>query len=241
MLHIQSVESGVYDLLRREIVELQLKPGERLGLEELASLYGVSHMPVRQALRRLESEGLVSTIHRRGSRVAPLTFEELEEIQVIRLGVDPFLAHLGAEIMREETLLEMERRLQEVDQAFAHGDVDAYLKAQAGLRDVCHANAGRPRLLKVSLHQRSRAERYIRFVCSDLDALAESRQHQADLLDACRARSGSAAEEATRHALTWTLVRVGSLLDETRLEFADILEEGAGPPGKDTAQDADQV
>src|SRR2546425_12668775 len=94
-LQISSVEDGVYQALREEIGRLQLAPGERLRLEELADRFQVSLTPVRHALRRLESEGLVVSERRRGSRVAPLSVEEIEEIQAIRLGLESFLARYG--------------------------------------------------------------------------------------------------------------------------------------------------
>ena len=78
-LAISSVEDGVYRILREEIGRLALAPGDRLRLEELARRFDVSLTPVRHALRRLESEGLVVSIPRRGSRVASLSVEELEE------------------------------------------------------------------------------------------------------------------------------------------------------------------
>jgi DNA-binding GntR family transcriptional regulator len=91
-LEISSVEDGVYRILREEIGRLDLAPGERLRLEEVAGRLEVSLTPVRHALRRLESEGLVVSIPRRGSRVASLSVEELEEIQALRLGLETFLA-----------------------------------------------------------------------------------------------------------------------------------------------------
>ena len=90
-LEISSVEDGVYRALRQEIGRLDLLPGQRLPLEEIAGRFQVSLTPVRHALRRLESEGLVVSLPRRGSRVAPLSVEELEEIQALRLGLETFL------------------------------------------------------------------------------------------------------------------------------------------------------
>ena len=65
---------------------------------------------MRHALRRLESEGLVVSLPRRGSRVAPLSVEELEEIQALRLGVETYLARLGAEAITDAALAEMTGR-----------------------------------------------------------------------------------------------------------------------------------
>ena len=133
-LEISSVEDGVYRALRSEIGRLELAPGERLRLEELAGRFGVSLTPVRHALRRLESEGLVVSLPRRGSRVAPLSVEELEEIQALRLGLETFLARLGAEAITDAALAEMTSARGEMERAFRAGDLDAYLASFWSLR-----------------------------------------------------------------------------------------------------------
>ena len=118
---ISSVEDGVYRALRREIGQLERAPGERLPLEELAARFQVSLTPVRHALRRLESEGLVVSVPRRGSRVAPLSVEELEEIQAIRLGLETFLAREGAERCTKSALAEMTAARRELEASFRTG------------------------------------------------------------------------------------------------------------------------
>jgi DNA-binding GntR family transcriptional regulator len=215
LLQVASVEASVYRAVREDILHLVLIPGARLAFDELARRYGVSHTPVRQALRRLESEGLVVSSPRRGSRVAPLSFDELEEIQAIRLGVETMLARYGAAGCTSDTLVKMEGDFAAIDDALHRKDLDGYLEHYRDLRDACYACAQRPRLLQVNQEQRRRVERYLRFLCADIEALQESRRHQAQLLDACRARNGRAAETAARTALLWTLDRLGQLLDVT--------------------------
>jgi DNA-binding GntR family transcriptional regulator len=208
-----SVESGVYEAMRDAIIRLELAPGDRLGFDELARRFGVSHTPIRQALRRLEGDGLVILPPRRGARVAPLTFEELEEVQSIRLGVEPLLARYSAVASTTKTTAEMNRRLTAIDATLAAGDLHGYIENLREFRDACYAAAGKPRLHRVVREQRLRAERYLHFLCDTVEALAASRDHQRALLDACLVRNGAAAEAATREALRWTLNRLGALFD----------------------------
>lgn len=216
LLHVPSVEDSVHAALRDEILHLGLSPGARLRLELLARHYGVSQTPVRLALIRLEGEGLVQMLPRRGARVATLELPELEEVQAIRTGVEGWLARHGAPRVTDEDLETMAARLGEIDRAHGHGDLDGYLASHWRLRDVCYRAAGRSRLLAVAEEQRRRAERYLRFLCSSVEALAESREHQARLLEACRKRDGNEAEAATRAALLWTLERLAPMLDAGR-------------------------
>jgi DNA-binding GntR family transcriptional regulator len=79
-----SVTDAVLDRLRDSIVQGELKPGEWLKQDELADRFGVSTMPVREALRRLESEGIVEFLPRRGARVIQISASEMEELWSIR-------------------------------------------------------------------------------------------------------------------------------------------------------------
>ena len=112
------MEDAVYRALRSEIGRLEMAPGQRLRLEALAGRFQVSLTPVRHALRRLESEGLVESLPRRGSSVAPLSVEELEEIQALRLGLETFLARHGAEACTADALAEMGAARREMERAF---------------------------------------------------------------------------------------------------------------------------
>ena len=88
----------------------------------------------------------------------------------------------------------------EMERAFRAGDLDAYLGSFWSLRDACYACAVRPRLLRALEDQRIRVERYILYLCRDPEA-SRIRRAPDTLLEACRARDGEAAEQATRDAL----------------------------------------
>src|SRR5436190_7720319 len=214
-LRMASVEDAVYRGLRDEIGRLRLAPGEPLRLERLAAQFEVSLTPVRHALRRLESEGLVVSLPRRGSRVAPLSVEELEEIQALRRGLETFLARAGAERCTDAALAEMAGARKEMERAFRAGDLDAYLSSFWSLRDACYRCAERPRLLAALEDQRIRVERYILYLCRDPEAFAALRRGPDTLLEACRARDGEAAELATRDALVWVLAELQHMLDRS--------------------------
>jgi DNA-binding GntR family transcriptional regulator len=213
-IEISSVEDGVYRALRREIGRLEVAPGERLPLEALAGRFHVSLTPVRHALRRLESEGLVVSLPRRGSRVAPLSVEELEEIQALRLGLETFLARRGAERITDAALEDMTAARDELERAFRAGDLDAYLASFWSLRDACYRCAERPRLERALADLRLRVERYVLTLCRDPEAFADLRRGPDTLLEACRARDGEAAEAATRDALLSVLAKLRRMLDD---------------------------
>lgn len=87
---------GVYGALLRDIVADELHPGTWLKERDLSERYGVSRVPVRQALHRLESEGFVRASPRRGAVVSPVTTLDVEELFDARLCIEPFAARHAA-------------------------------------------------------------------------------------------------------------------------------------------------
>lgn len=209
-----SVFDYVHSALRDEILSLRLEPGTRLRIDELASRYDVSHTPVRQALLRLEAEQLVTRLPRRGARVAALTYDELEEIQCIRLGVEPVLAEEGVRRARTTDVHRLEQALDRMVKASRSESLERCLETQRTFRELLYERADRPRLYRVATEQRTRAERYLRHLVRDVAALRESFEHQEALMAEVRANEPEAAASATTAALRWTLERLGPSLHD---------------------------
>ncbi|MFN8623634.1 MAG: GntR family transcriptional regulator [Chloroflexota bacterium] len=159
----RGAEDLVYAQLRADI-EHGLQPGTPLRLSAIAARMGVSTMPVRAALKRLESDGLVRQVPRRGTVVAPLELDDIEEIQAIRWGIEGLAARIGAEAVGPDDVAAMRGHLDRLRAAAAAGDADTYLAATYDLEDACYAAAGRPRLLETVRHYRRAAQRYVRVV-----------------------------------------------------------------------------
>ena len=221
-LEISSVEDGVYRALRLEIGRLELAPGERLRLEELAGRFGVSLTPVRHALRRLESEGLVVSLPRRGSRVAPLSVEELEEIQALRLGLETFLARLGAQAVTDAALEEMTQAGATRWSAPSVPAISTPTSPRSG-RSATRAIAAR-RGRGWSGRCRTSACAWSATCSRSVATPRPSPTSGAGpdtLLEACRARDGEAAEAATRDALRWVLAELRRMLENDQASTAE--------------------
>ena len=94
----------VFNTLRQEILTGKLKPGERLMEIHLADKLGVSRTPIREAIRKLELEGLVIMIPRRGAEVAQITLKSLEDVMEVRRALDVLAIELACERMDEEAM-----------------------------------------------------------------------------------------------------------------------------------------
>ena len=105
----RSVVEQVMTELRRSILSGALAPGRELSLRELAEMLQVSIIPVREALRSLESEGLVVTRPGRSARVAPLDLDELRGLYRLRRRLEPEIAQRSCRLLTEADLDRLEQ------------------------------------------------------------------------------------------------------------------------------------
>ena len=95
---------GAYELIRSAIVENRYAPGQRLIEQRIAEEFGLSRTPVREALRRLEAEGLIVAQKHRGARVRPMSTTELVDLYGLRMRLESYAAELAAQRATEEEI-----------------------------------------------------------------------------------------------------------------------------------------
>jgi DNA-binding GntR family transcriptional regulator len=117
-----NIHEAVVDGIRDMILSGQLKPGDWLRQDQLAETFGVSAMPVREALRQLEAEGLVVLHRRRGAAVATLSVSECEEIYRIREALEALAVQWAAENLERIPMERLGFLLQEIEAAEARSD-----------------------------------------------------------------------------------------------------------------------
>jgi phosphonate utilization transcriptional regulator len=132
--------------LEREIERLilsgDLAPGERINEIQLATRFGTSRGPVREAIRSLEANGLVELVRNRGVFVRRLSVEEAVEIYDVRAALFGLAGRLLAQRATPALLAELETRLQAMDKAAEPGDFEAYYPLNLAFHDLILASAG---------------------------------------------------------------------------------------------------
>ena len=118
------------------IMNGRLRDGDRLVEEELAGRLGMSRLPVREALRTLAQEGLVTIVPRRGAFVTTYGLREIVEVYEVRAELLGFAARLVAETIDENRILELEAMLCTMRQAVARNDADTFVVAHQELRRI---------------------------------------------------------------------------------------------------------
>lgn len=113
----------VFDKLRENIITGRLKPGDRLMEIKLANEMGVSRTPVREAIKKLEDEGLVIMNARRGAMVAPINERVMRELLEVRKALEALASHLVAVKASEEDILKLREINKEIEAAVKAEDI----------------------------------------------------------------------------------------------------------------------
>ena len=120
-----SLNEAAYHCLRKEILACRLAPGQRLTEKGLAADFGFSIAPLRDALTRLDHEGLIRTVPRKGYQVAPLTPKSIDDLFVLWEIVGPELIRLGIQQATEDQIAAARSAFDELDRPTPDGTTSA--------------------------------------------------------------------------------------------------------------------
>ena len=139
----------VFNTLRQAILTGELKPGERLMEIHLANRLGVSRTPIREAIRKLELEGLVTMIPRRGAEVAQITEKSMKDVLEVRRTLDALSAELACERISPEEEEALKKACQNFEEAVKTKDAKIIAKADVAVHDIIAAATGNQRLIQL--------------------------------------------------------------------------------------------
>ncbi len=194
----ENLEELVYKAFKQSILSGKLAPGTRLIEEEIAKAMRVSKTPVRHALARLQSEGLVVAIPWQGKRVVSLTLEEVSQLYDVREALEGMAARLAAGQLGEEVLAQMTAHVADSERHLAQGDMEAFLVADRSWHDLLIRGSGNDLLAQMMEGVRNKI--LIMQVASiyygrrGQDSVAEHRS----VLEALYAHDSDAAEQRMR-------------------------------------------
>lgn len=139
----------VFNTLRQAILTGELKPGERLMEIHLANRLGVSRTPIREAIRKLELEGLVTMIPRRGAEVAQITEKSLKDVLEVRRAMDALSVELACDRISEEALEELGKACEAFETATRTKDPKRIAQADVALHDIIVQATDNKRLVQL--------------------------------------------------------------------------------------------
>lgn len=193
-----SAAERVYDIVRSKIVSGELGPGERLREETLAETIGVSRTPVREALRRLDADGLIVLEENRGAQVASWTEQDLEEIFGLRALLEGYGARLAAEAIDEVSVAALAKLADEMEGAAARGAVEQIADLNERFHGLILDASGNGRLREAVARLVETPLVHRTFKHYSREALQRSLEHHREMVAALRARDGAWAESVMR-------------------------------------------
>lgn len=117
----------VYEELKMQILTGKIVPGTRLMEVELAADMGVSRTPIREAIRKLEKEGLVTIEPRRGAYASQISVKDMVDILEVRQDMEGLAAYFASSRMTEEQMADLKRTSDSYNRAVAEGDMDSMI------------------------------------------------------------------------------------------------------------------
>lgn len=217
----KTLQKVVTDRLRALILAGKFAPGARLQQDELAKQFRVSRMPIREALRTLESEGFVELRAHRGAVVVNLQEREIAEIFEIRALLEGRAAALAAARLSEGELA----RLDQLYGALIHtaDEEDCWLSLNHEFHMTIYTASGWPRLCALIVAQRNVVLPYLRASFALLDRAATAQEEHRRILCAAQERDGAALSRHSVDHLRTTARLLVDYLATTRRETAAVV------------------
>ena len=150
----------VFNTLRRAILRGELKPGERLMEIQLANKLGVSRTPIREAIRKLELEGLVLMIPRKGAEVAEITEKNLRDVLEVRCALEELAVQLACDRIDRDRLRELHAAAAHFRDVLGNADITELGEADEAFHDVIFQATGNNRLIQLLNNLREQMYRY---------------------------------------------------------------------------------
>ena len=207
----------VFKTLRQAILMGELAPGQRLMEIQLANQLGVSRTPIREAMRKLELEGLVVMVPRKGAQVAKINQKGLNDVLEVRSALEELAVELACDRITEQELDELFSALENFKHAIHGKDLSEIADRDVEFHDVIYAATKNERLIAILSNLREQLYRYRVEYLKDYNShkglLAE---HEAIYESLCTRNVNDAKETTTSHIYNQAMT-VSRLIEEEDL------------------------
>ena len=194
----KTLGTATLEAMREGILNGTYAEGEQLRQDAIASELGVSRIPVREALRQLESEGLVTFTPHHGAVVSSFSVAEIEELFELRALLETDLIRRATPRLRKEDFQQASGILDAYEEALSHGDVGAWGELNWRLHSTLFSAAGRPLTMRTVERLSHHADRYLRMQLALTHGESRANAEHRAIVAACRKRDARAAAKLMR-------------------------------------------
>jgi DNA-binding GntR family transcriptional regulator len=190
----------VLERLRDAIIDGTIRPGEHIKTADIAREMGVSRMPVREALHRLEVEGLVLMQPYRGIIAAPLSVDGVRDAYELLSVIEGLAANKAAESITEEGCADLDLILEQMDQALTAKDYESYFRGNRRFHSEICDWYDNERAHEILVHLWNYVHRLRLVYIPSAARFAEARREHKAIVEALRQRNSTAEELLRRHS-----------------------------------------
>jgi DNA-binding GntR family transcriptional regulator len=200
----QTLPTAVADRLRDKILRGEFREGEQLRQHAIADEFAVSRIPVREAFRQLEAEGLIKILDHRGAVVTALSPDEIEELFEIRAALEGVTLRRAVPHLTPDDLARAEKALKAYERALNdEADFDVWGDLHWQFHSALYAAANRARSLSLIQMINNNADRYIRLhILFSRDAHRNAKDEHRAILEMCRERKAALASQLLEEHIT---------------------------------------
>lgn len=188
----------VFNTLRNAILRGELEPGERLMEIALAQKLGVSRTPIREAIRKLELEGLVVMVPRKGAEVADITEKDLRDVLEVRIALEELSIMLAIKHMSDEAIDELSDANKEFVRVAQTGDLIKTAQADVAFHELIYIGTENKRLNQIISNLREQMYRYRLEYLKDKSTHEQLIKEHNDIIDAMKERDVEKAKQAIK-------------------------------------------
>jgi DNA-binding GntR family transcriptional regulator len=198
----KSLGDHVFENLRQAIIRGDVAPGDRLVESRIAGVLDISRTPVREAIHKLEREGLLLKLPHGGFTVVHLSREDIEETFGIRCVLESYAARLAAQNHREEDLIPLEEKIREFHAYRSKGRLEELPRINTEFHNLFYALSRSPKLIKLINDLRDQIYRFRRILLK-MDRMARtSNEDHRNMLEAIRQRDVDRVEKLVQEHIT---------------------------------------
>ena len=193
----RTLRERILSTIRAAIVNGEIRPGTRIMEPELAERFGISRTPIREAIRQLESEGLISVIPRKGAIVASISPQDISNFYELKMILEGHAARLAAKNLTENDLAKMETVNRQIEAASAKKNLSRVLDLQNEFHEIFLRACGNDKLLAIVQNLVMQFQR-IRLMPAMLGRIKGSIRQHTEIIEAFRRKDAARAEELVR-------------------------------------------
>jgi DNA-binding GntR family transcriptional regulator len=213
----QSLTSAVADKLRDQIIRGEIGEGTQLRQDAIATQYQVSRIPVREALRQLDAEGLIAIVPNRGAVVPALSPDDIEELFAIRALLEPEILKRSIPQLTKEDFAEADAILRKyVSELRREDHVSGWGRLNWQFHSTLYSRANQPRFMAIIRNVNNSGERYTRLQLYLTHGIKRANEEHHQILELCRRRDVDAACKLLRAHIEYAGQSLKQVVHERR-------------------------